>query len=71
MSSESSNHGEGDPEAAERFNDAERRFVESARGKKQIQEGPKVRPDEEAALAKAEQIGRDHAKGDDADEMSP
>jgi len=71
MSNESSNHGEGNPEAAERFNTAERRFVESARGKQQIKEGPKVRPDEETALAKAEQIGRDHAKGDDDDTMSP
>jgi hypothetical protein len=71
MSNESSNHGEGNPEAAERFNTAERRFVESARGKQQIQEGPKVSPDEEVALAKAEQIGRDHAKGDDADTMAP
>ena len=71
MSNESSNHGEGNPEAAERFNTAERRFVESARGNQQIKEGPKVRPDEETALAKAEQIGRDHAKGDDDDTMSP
>ena len=61
-----SNHGEGNPEAAERFNTAEKAFVASARGKKKIKEGPKVGPGEEAELAKAEQAGRDHAKDDDS-----
>ena len=46
-----SNHGEGNPEAADRFNTAEREFVGSARGKKKIQEGADVRPEEEAELA--------------------
>jgi len=61
-----SNHGEGNPEAAERFNTAERDFVSSARGKKKIQEGADVRPDEEADLAGSEQLGRARAKSDDA-----
>jgi hypothetical protein len=60
-----SNHGEGNPEAAERFNSAEREFVNSKRGKQKIQEGPKVRPEEQAALADAEKVGRQHAKYDD------
>jgi hypothetical protein len=59
-----SNHGEGDPEAADRFNSAERAFVDSARGKNKIKEGPKVGTGEEAELAKAEQIGRSHARDD-------
>ena len=42
------NHGEGDPDAAERFNKSEREFVNSRRGQDKIQEGPKVRADEEA-----------------------
>ena len=33
------NHGEGDPEAADRFNTAEREFVNSERGKMKIMEG--------------------------------
>ena len=71
MSKESqSNHGEGNPEAADRFNTAEQTFVDSARGKQKIQEGPRVHPDEEADLAKAEQIGRDHAKDDDSESKS-
>jgi hypothetical protein len=59
----SSNHGEGNPEAAERFNSAEREFVNSPRGKKKIQKGPDVRPGEEAGLADAEQSARQRAKG--------
>jgi hypothetical protein len=62
----SSNHGEGDPEAADRFNTAEREFVNSARGKQKIQEGAQVRPDEAADLANAEKLGRERAKDDDS-----
>ena len=62
----SSNHGEGNPEAAERFNKAEREFVDSPRGKKKIQEGPQVQPGEEASLAKAEELARQRAKDDDS-----
>jgi hypothetical protein len=61
-----SNHGEGDPEAAGRFNSAEQEFVNSKRGKQKIQEGPKVRPEEQADLADAEKVGRQHAKHDDS-----
>jgi hypothetical protein len=60
-----SNHGEGNPEAADRFNTAEREFVSSARGRKKIQEGADVRPKEEADLARSEQLGRERAKSDD------
>jgi hypothetical protein len=60
------NHGEGDPEAAERFNEAERKFVNSDRGKQKINEGPHVKPNEEADLANAERLGRERAKDDDS-----
>jgi hypothetical protein len=60
------NHGEGDPEAAERFNTAEREFVESPQGKKEIQQGAQVRPEEESELADAEEQGRARSKGDDS-----
>jgi hypothetical protein len=62
-----SNHGEGNPEAAEEFNSREQAFVSSSRGKKKIEEGAQVRPEEEASLAEAEQLGRERAKGDDPD----
>jgi len=61
----SSNHGEGNPEAADRFNAAEREFVSSERGKKKLKEGTHVRPEEAVDLAAAEQRGRERAKGDD------
>jgi hypothetical protein len=62
----SANHGEGDPEAAERFNTAERTFVESARGKKAISEGAQVRADEEPDLARAEEQARARSRGGDS-----
>ena len=62
-----SNHGEGDPEAAERFNQAEREFVKSDRGKEKVKAGAAVLPGEESELAAAEQRGRERAKGNDSD----
>lgn len=61
------NHGEGDPEAAEDFNRAEQAFVSSKEGRQAIEAGPHVAPDEEAALAWAERLGRQRAKGEDPD----
>jgi hypothetical protein len=61
-----SNLGEGNPKAADRFNTAEQEFVSSARGKKKIQEGAEVRPEEEADLARSEQLGRERAKSNDS-----
>jgi hypothetical protein len=66
MSEQPSNQGEGNPEAADRFNTAEREFVNSKGGKQKLQEGARVRPDEEAELAEAEQLGRERAKDDDS-----
>jgi hypothetical protein len=60
------NRGEGNPEAADSFNTAEQQFVNSARGKQKIEQGPKVRPEEEAELADAEKRGRARAKNDDS-----
>jgi hypothetical protein len=57
------NHGEGNPEAADRFNTAEQGFVNSARGKQKIKEGPEVRPEEEGDLTEAEKLGRERARG--------
>jgi hypothetical protein len=66
MTNSPKNHGEGNPEAAEAFNQAERKFVESPEGKKTISKGPQVRPDEEAELRQAEERGKSHAKNDDS-----
>lgn len=60
------NHGEGNPEAAAEFNDAERAFVNSPRGKQKIREGANVQPGEERELEQAEQQGKSKAKNDDS-----
>jgi hypothetical protein len=66
MNRSPTNHGEGNPEAADEFNQAEQKFVNSPAGKKAIKKGPKVRPGEEADLEHAEQQGKSHAKHDDS-----
>jgi hypothetical protein len=66
MNQSPTNHGEGNPEAAEEFNQAERKFVNSPQGKKKIEQGPEVRPGEEADLKDAERRGKSHAKHDDS-----
>ena len=58
------NHGEGDPEAAAQFNDAETRFVASSRGKQKILDGVRVQPEEQLALDEAERLGKVRAKGE-------
>ena len=60
------NRGEGNPEAAAEFNSAEQAFVRSSRGKQTLQAGPRVRTEEADELAKAEAVGRQHAKDDDS-----
>jgi hypothetical protein len=52
------NKGEGNPEAAGRFNKAEQDFVHSDRGQKKIREAGNARPDEEAQLEEAERTTR-------------
>ncbi len=52
------NHGEGNPDAAARFNKAEQEFLNSSRGQAKIREAGNVRPDEEAQLEEAERVSR-------------
>ena len=59
-------HGEGDSEAAARFNDAQTRFAASVRGAKKIHGGAAVRPDEEAMLGEAVRLGKARAKAQDS-----
>ena len=66
MTSKSTNHGEGNPEAAAEFNKAEQAFVNSPKGKATISKGPNVRPEEEADLLQAEQRAKSHGKNDDS-----
>ena len=66
MDKRPTNNGEGNPQAAEDFNKAERDFVASEKGQRKIKEGPHVKPGEEAALQQAEQRGKSRAKNDDS-----
>jgi hypothetical protein len=66
-----SNHGEGNPEAANEFNTREQEFVNSAGGKKKIAQGAQVRPEDEASLTEAERLGRQRSKGDDPNVAPP
>jgi hypothetical protein len=61
------NRGEGNPEAAERFNKAETKFVGSERGKKRIRAGATVVPGEQSELDEAERRGKARARGKTAD----
>jgi hypothetical protein len=60
------NQGEGNREAAEEFNKAEREFVNSPQGKAKIKQGPQVKPGEEADLEQAEQRAKARGKNDDS-----
>jgi hypothetical protein len=69
------NHGEGNPEAAARFNDAETAFIESAKGQAAVKAGPRVNSKEQPELDEAERLGRAKARGAtppaDGDPMLP
>jgi superoxide dismutase, Fe-Mn family len=60
------NHGEGDPNAAARFNDAQTRFAASVRGARKICDGAAVRPDEQAMLDEAVRLGKARAKAQES-----
>jgi hypothetical protein len=66
MKQRTTNHGEGNPEAAAEFNKAEQAFVNSPQGKAKIRKGANVRPEEEADLEQAEQRAKEHGKNDDS-----
>ncbi len=59
-------HGEGNPGSGKRFNEAETRFVDSTRGKRNIRDGANVRPDQGSALIDAALLGRTRIKISDA-----
>ena len=66
MEKSPTNFGEGNPEAATEFNEAEQKFVKSERGKQKIQRGAQVRPGEESALEQAEETAKARGKNDDS-----
>ena len=59
------NQGEGDKISAERFNQMEKEFVQSDRGRKAIDKGVDVDDEERIELEEAERQGKARAKGED------
>jgi hypothetical protein len=57
--------GEGDYEAAKRFNEAETAFVKSGKVKKGIEDAAPHTPEEEKELEDAENEGLSHVKEED------
>jgi hypothetical protein len=66
MEKSPTNFGEGNPEAAAEFNEAEQKFVKSERGKQKIRRGAEVRPGEESALEQAEATAKARGRNDDS-----
>ena len=60
------NQGEGNRKAARRFNQAEREFVHSPRGREGIKKAGDVAAGEVPELERAERVGKSHAKNDDS-----
>jgi len=67
MTNESNrNQGEGNREAAARFNEAEKRYVQSPQGEEKIRAGVHVPPEEELEITEAERLAGDRAKAQDS-----
>ena len=62
------NQGEGDREAARRFNREERQFVQSKRGRDAIEREQTVDPDDSQQLRDAEIAARRRARENDPEE---
>ena len=56
------NHGEGNPEAAARFNKAEQAFVRSKRGQQKIQQAGDLSAEEVERMDQAARVGKSRAK---------
>ena len=57
--------GEGDREAARRFNEDQKRFVDAGRAPEAARRAAPRDVDEKAALERAEKQGRSRARGED------
>jgi hypothetical protein len=66
--SQPKNQGEGDREAARRFNRDEQEFVQSKRGRDAIEREPTMDPDESEQLRDAELAARRRARENDPEE---
>jgi hypothetical protein len=58
-------HGEGDPEAARRFNESQKRFVDAGRVPEAAERAAPESSEQAAELERAEKRGRERAKEED------
>jgi hypothetical protein len=68
---EQKNQGEGDREAARRFNQSEQDFVKQGKVDRAAQAAQPNSPQEERELEQAEQEGLSRSKGEDHDPAEP
>jgi len=66
----SRNEGEGNKTADRNYRKATKEFVESERGKKEIENAGNVSPSEEQDIRRAEQEAKQRAKDHDPEELS-
>ncbi|WP_116812914.1 hypothetical protein [Steroidobacter cummioxidans] len=64
------NEGEGNKTADRNYRKATKEFVESERGKKEIENAGNVSPSEEQEIRRAEQQAKQRAKDHDPEELS-
>lgn len=57
--------GEGNYEAAEKYNESQQEFIKSGKVKEVAGQAEPKSPAEAEAMKRAEKIGRSHAKGED------
>ena len=62
---ENSNQGEGNVEAARRYDEAQKRFVDSGKVEQAARDAAPANDGEAEAMKKAEEAGKSHAKSED------
>lgn len=62
------NEGEGNKTADRNYREATQKFVESERGRKEIDKAGDVDPQEQSEIERAEEEAKRHAKGHDPEE---
>ena len=63
------NEGEGNKTADRNYREATKKFVESERGRKEIEKAGKVDAGEQAEIERAEEEAKRHAKEHDPEEV--
>ncbi len=71
MATDKKLQGEGNYDAARRYDEAQRRFIESGKVEKAAKDAAPKSAEEDAALKRAEEVGKSHSKGEDPSVVRP